>query len=391
MNRRVLLKTAVTGVAAGALSVLNGRAVVAATDGKPQLKVAGYDYDRVRAIMDGRVGVPGYEVVFDYQDIYAVNQYAFGPDRKYGVTELGLIPYLTKFSDGDFRAYTLIPVFISRIFRHRNVFVHVDAGIQKPGDLRGKRVGTPGYGMSANTWIRGFLLDEFGVKPNEMQWIETAQSSDGGTLGGSGWSAFGDSGHKYHLPADFPLVQGPPGIDESELLLNGGCDALITAITPRAFLEGNPKIRRLFPDVRSAERDYFKKTGLFPIMHVVGIRTDAIEADPGLPKAVFEMYSKAKQAAYADLETTTSLKVTLPWVTQEFEDTRELMGKDFWRYGIEANRKELELVMRYTHEQGLLKRRLKVEEVFHPSTLELAERTRPARDSTGAPHVRVEE
>jgi 4,5-dihydroxyphthalate decarboxylase len=186
-------------------------------------------------------------------------------------------------------------------------------------------------------------------------------------------------------------VQGPPGIDESELLLNGGCDALITAITPRAFLEGNPKIRRLFPDVRSAERDYFKKTGLFPIMHVVGIRTDAIEADPGLPKAVFEMYSKAKQAAYADLETTTSLKVTLPWVTQEFEDTRELMGKDFWRYGIEANRKELELVMRYTHEQGLLKRRLKVEEVFHPSTLELAERTRPARDSTGAPHVRVEE
>jgi 4,5-dihydroxyphthalate decarboxylase len=129
----------------------------------------------------------------------------------------------------------------------------------------------------------------------------------------------------------------------------------------------------LFPDVRVAEKAYYKKTGLFPIMHVVGIRTDAIKANPGLPKAVFEMYSKAKQIAYANLETTTSLKVTLPWVTQEFEDTRRLMGDNFWPYGVKANLKELDLVMRYTHEQGLVKRRLKVDEVFHPSTLELIE------------------
>ena len=310
-------------------------------------------------------GIPGSEVVFEYRDIYEVNQYAFGPERKYDVTELGLIPYVTKFINEDFRTYTLIPVFISRIFRHRNVFVHADSGIEKPGDLRGRRVGTPGYGMSANTWIRGFLLDEYGIKPNEMQWIETTKSSDKGALN-KGFS-------KYFFPDDFPLVQGPPGIDESELLLTGGCDALITAITPRAFLEGNPKIKRLFPDFRAAERDYFKKTGVFPIMHVVAIRTGAIEADPGLPKAVFQMYSQAKQVAYANLETTTSLKVTLPWVTQEFEDTRELMGENFWPYGIEANRKELALVMRYTHEQGLVRDRRKFEELFHPSTLELSE------------------
>ena len=147
----------------------------------------------------------------------------------------------------------------------------------------------------------------------------------------------------------------------------------MTAITPKAFLEGNQKSKRLFPDVREAEREYFKKTGLFPIMHVVGVRTDAIKANPELPKAVFEMYSKAKQIAYANLETTTSLKVTLPWVTQEFEDTRTLMGENFWPYGIEANRKELEAVMRYTHEQGLVKRRLKFDELFHPSTLQLNE------------------
>ena len=385
INRRDLMKTAVAGAAAGALGVLGGRkvgatstdtlraAATASTGKGATIKVAGYDYDRVRAIMDGQVGIEGADISFHYEDIYAVNDYAFGPNPKYEVSELGLIPYMTKYINQDFRTYTLIPVFISRIFRHRNVFVHADSGITTPQDLRGKRVGTPGYGMSANTWIRGFLLDEYGVKADDMQWIETTKSSDQGKLGDSGWSAFEDGKSKYFFPADFPLEQGPPGIDESELLLSGGCDALITAITPKAFLEGNPKIKHLFPDVRAAEQEYFKKTGLFPIMHVVGIRTDAIKANPGLPKAVFEMYCKAKQIAYANLETTTSLKVTLPWVTQEFEDTRRLMGKNFWPYGIEANRKELELVMRYTHQQRLEKRRLKFEELFHPSTLKLIE------------------
>lgn len=184
---------------------------------------------------------------------------------------------------------------------------------------------------------------------------------------GQGSSLFGTKRSPYFLPTDFPLAKGPPGVDESELLLSGACDALIAPITPKAFLEGNPNIRQLFPDVRAAEQGYFKKTGVFPIMHVVAIRKDAIVADPGLPRAVFEMYEQAKQIAYANLETTTSLKVTLPWVTQEFEDTRKLMGKDFWRYGLEANRKELELVMRYTHEQGLVKERRKFEEMFHPS------------------------
>jgi 4,5-dihydroxyphthalate decarboxylase len=368
LSRRNLMKTTVAGVAAGAWAALGGRSAGAAATSEREIKIAGYDYDRVRAIVDGKVGIPGSSVVFDFQDIYTVNRSAFGPERKYEVTELGLIPYVTKFINEDFRAYTLIPVFISRIFRHRNVYVHVDAGIEKPGDLRGKRVGTPGYGSSANTWIRGFLLDEYGVKPDEIQWIETAKSSDAGPVtGGGGFSAFEGGASPYFLPDGFPLVQGPPGVDESELLLSRGCDALIAPITPKAFQEGNPKIKQLFPDAPAAERAYFKKTGLFPIMHAVAIRTDAIEADPGLPAAVFEMYSQAKQQAYANMETTTSLKVTLPWVTQELEETRELMGKDFWRYGLDANRKELELVMRYTHEQGLVRERRKFEEMFHPS------------------------
>lgn len=329
------------------------------------ITVAGYDYDRVHAIMDGQAGIEGVEVNFHVENIYALNSSAFGPEKKYAVTEMGLIPYITKYINDDFRDYTLIPVFISRAFRHRNVFVRTGSGIEKPEDLKGKRVGTPGYGMSANTWIRGFLLDEYGVKANDMQWIETTESSDGGKLN----TKFA----KYYFADDFPLTKGPEGVDESELLLSGECDALITAITPRAFLEGNPQIKQLFPDVRSAERDYYRKTRLFPIMHVVAIRTNVLKENPWLAKAVFQMYSKAKQKAYSNLESTTVSRITLPWVTQEYADTRDIMGNNYWKYGIEANRKELELIMRYIHEQGLTKRRMKFEEMFAPSTLGLKE------------------
>ena len=360
-SRRAFLKSSLVATSAGFLSAPLMPAV--ASEGKTVVKVAGYDYDRAKGIIDGRAGIDQASVSFHYEDIYSVNALAFGNDKTYEVTELGLVPYVTKFVNEDYRDYVLIPVFISRVFRHRNVFVHADSGIDKPEDLRGKRVGTPGYGMSANTWIRGFLKDEYGVEADDMRWIEVTKSSDGGALNT-------DSMGTYYFPDDFPLEKGPPGVDESELLLSGKCDALITAITPKAFLEGNPKIKRLFPDVKLAEQQYFKKTGLFPIMHVVGIRADAVKENPWLPMAVYEMYVKAKQIAYADLETTTSLKVSLPWVTQEFEETRQLMGQDYWRYGIKDNVKELDLVMRYTHEQGVVKRREEFRAMFHPSTLD---------------------
>jgi len=226
-------------------------------------------------------------------------------------------------------------------------------------------VGTPGYGMSANTWIRGFLLDDYGVKADDFQWIETTESSDGASLN----SAFAN----YFFGEDFPITKGPEGVDESELLLSGKCDALITAITPKAFLEGNPKIQRLFPNVKETEIEYFNETKMFPIMHVVAIRTDVLKENPWLAKAVFEMYSEAKNIAYKNLESTTVSRVTLPWVVDEFESTRNIMGSNYWKYGIEANRKELESIMRYVYEQGLVKHQIKFEELFAPFTLELKE------------------
>lgn len=336
------------------------------TNKKLKLTVGGYDYDRVTAIMNGSASIENTEVEFEMSNIYELNKLVFGPDKKFEISEVGLIPYITKYINEDFREYTLIPVFISRVFRHRNIFVHADSGIDTPEDLIDKKVGTPGYGMSANTWIRGFLLDEHGIKADDFEWIESNKSSDGGQLN--------DGFANYYFDKDFPISKGPEGVDESELLLSGQCDALITAITPKAFLEGNPKIKRLYDDVKSAELAYYQKTKMFPIMHVIAIRNDVIKDNPWLPKAVFDMYCNAKQRAYDNLETTTSLKVSLPWVTQEFEETRALMGNNYWKYGIEANRKELEAIMRYVYEQGLAKQQVSFEELFEPSTLKLKDK-----------------
>jgi 4,5-dihydroxyphthalate decarboxylase len=354
-NRRSIVKSAIAGTVVGTLGLLGARSAQGAEKTTRSLKIAGYEYDRVRAISDGGVGIEGADISFHVESIYSASRHAFGPEQTYEITEIGLIPFIRRYINDDFRSYTLIPIFISRTFRHRNIFVHTDSGIEKPEDLRGRKVGTPGYAFSANTWIRGFLLDEYGVAADDMEWIETTESSDGAMVS--------PKLDRHFLPDEFPLQKGPPGVDESELLISGDCDALITAITPKAFLEGHPKIKRLFSDVRSVEQQYFRETGVFPIMHVVAIRTDAVEANPWLPKAAFEMYSKAKQAAYDNLETTTALKVTLPWVTQEFEDTRNLMGNNYWPYAIAANRKE----------QGLTKRQIDFEELFHRSTLELSE------------------
>ena len=335
------------------------------TSNKLEIKMAGYDYDRVQAIMNGKVAHKDLDISFHVENIYSVSKYVFGPEKKYDITEIGLIPFITRYINNDFRDYTLIPVFISRTFRHRNIFVHADSGIEKPEDLVGKKVGTPGYGMSANTWIRGFLLDEYGIEADDLHWIETTKSSDGGALK-SGIA-------KYYFGDDFPFVKGPKGIDESELLLNGDCDALITAITPRAYLEGNPNIKRLFSDVKATEIEYYRKTKLFPIMHVVAIRTDVLKKNPWLAKAVFNMYTEAKKVAYKNLESTTVMRVTLPWTIDEYESTQNIMGDNYWKYGIEQNRKELEVLMRYVYEQGLVKRQIEFEQLFDPTTLELKE------------------
>ena len=175
------------------------------------------------------------------------------------------------------------------------------------------------------------------------------------------------------MPKGLSVSKGPEGQDESDLLESGEVDALFHAAEPRAYVQGHPNVARLFSDYRKVERAFYKKTGIFPIMHAVAIRNDVVESNPWLPRAVFNAYAESKKMMYDAMKKMGWATISLPWVGQEIEETRKLMGENFWPYGIAPNRKTLEALFQYSHEQGLAQRRLRIEELFHPSTLELLE------------------
>jgi 4,5-dihydroxyphthalate decarboxylase len=256
-------------------------------------------------------------------------------------------------------------VFPLRIFRHKSIFVHADSGISEPADLKGKRIGTPGYSSTSLTAIRGLLQDEYGIRPEDIKWVVSRKDSsakDSGTA----------SKQENVFPDGLNLIFGPEGKDESDLLIDGDVDALFHAAEPRAFREGHPKIKRLFEDPRKVEREYYSRTSIFPIMHAVVLRSDLIEQHPWIPKAVFNAYSEAKKMTYADMQQKWYLR-TMPWFAQELEATKELMGENFFPYGVAPNRKALDTMFRYAHEQGFANRQLKIEDVFAPSTLGLSD------------------
>jgi 4,5-dihydroxyphthalate decarboxylase len=329
------------------------------------LSISGYEYDHVRALIDGRVEVQGCNLRFQPGKIGDLNTHVFSGSRTLDVTEIGLSPFMLAYANDSFRAYSLIPVFPLRLFRHKSIFIHADRGIKRPEDLKGRRVGTPGYSSTSLTWIRGFMQQDYGVSPDDVEWVVSAADSSA-KVGGK------VSAQEQVLPEGISITLGPKGKDESVLLLDGDVDALFHAAEPKAFTEGNPKVRRLFADPRATEREYFVRTGIFPIMHAVAMRNDLIDAHPWLPEAVFNAYSRAKQLRYEAMRQQWLLG-TLPWYGQELDETRALMGDNFWPYGVAANATTLNALLEYSYEQGLAKRRLNIEELFHPSTLRLLE------------------
>ena len=218
------------------------------------------------------------------------------------------------------------------------------------------------------------MSDEYGVRPEDVQWVVSADDSSAKEAGAA-------SKQENVLPDGVSITVGPHGKDESDLLLDGDVDALFHAIEPRAFAERHPKVKRLFDDPRATERAYFEKTGIFPIMHAVAIRNNVIDANPWMPEAVFSAYSRAKQIEYKAMQNRWIFG-TLPWFGQEFDETREVMGENFWPYGIEPNRKALNAMFQYSYDQGLAKKRLQIEDLFHPSTIGFAESYAAARPVT---------
>lgn len=374
-SRRDFIKTA--ALAAGAASTLGACGKATTTPSHDQggspaqesnglpIAMAGYKYDRVDGLIDGRVSIEGADVTFEVSKIGDLNTHVFSGPQTLDVTEIGLHPFMLAYANDGFRDYTLIPVFPLRFFRHRSVFIRIDRGIEGPKDLRGRVVAGPLYSSTSLTWIRGFLQHEYGVKPEDLEWVIPSTVSD--TLSGK------SSGQENRVPEDVSFRLAPAGVDESEPLVSGEVDAVIHAAVPKAFAEGNPVVGRLFPDFRKTERAYFAKTGIFPIMHAVAVRKNLIEEHPWLPEAVFRAYSRAKFLAYDYLRNAAFFKDSLPWLEQELAETRALMGDNYWSYGIEGNRKTLDSLFQYSHEQGLTSRQLTIEELFHPSTLELTE------------------
>jgi 4,5-dihydroxyphthalate decarboxylase len=255
--------------------------------------------------------------------------------------------------------YVAIPVFLSRSFRHSAIYVPAGSDIRTPQDLRGRKVGVPEYQLTAPVWVRGILQDEYGVHPRELRWrtggVETPGRHEKISLS---------------LPADIELEPIAAGRTLNEMLLTGEIDALIAPRAPSAFhLPGRP-VRRLFEDFRTVEQAYFAKTGLFPIMHVVGVRRSLVEAHPWLAASLLKAFTRAKDLALAELAEVAALKVSLPWVAAEQEATAAAMGRDFWSYGQTANEQVLETFLRYHHEQGLSPRRVQLDEMFAPGTRE---------------------
>ena len=328
--------------------------------------IAGYDYNRVRALVEGAVTIAGCAHRFEVTGIGPLNNHAFSGPQTRDVTELGLIPYVLAYCNDGFRDYTLLPIPILRVFRHKSIFVRTDRGITTPQDLGGKKVATVGYSSSGLTHVRGILQEEYGVKPKEIEWVSTQKDSATNLTGGvSNWEKV--------RPKGVTIIDAPEGEDESTLLLSGKVDAILHPAEPKVYQDRNPLVDRLFKDHRKVERDFYERTGMFPIMHCVAIHTQTAKQHPWLPKAVFEAYSKAKQIDYEFMQSWGWVMDSLPWYGQELNETRELMGENFYPYGLKASALSFEAAFRYVYEQGLSKRKVGLEEMFEKSTLDLEE------------------
>lgn len=317
------------------------------------LSFGGCDYwDRTRPLMDGTIRPTGIDLnylVVPLQDLFRrVAQHA-----EFDAAEMSMSTYLAMVARGDTR-FVGIPVFPSRNFRHSYLFVNTKAGIERPGDLRGRRIGVPEYQMTAALWIRAILQHDHDVHAREMRWFTGGLAAPGYVERAA-----------INLPSDVNLTV----IDESQtleaMLDDGELDALISPVRPSSLVERRGMVRRMFPDYRAVEKDYYRRTKIFPIMHTVVLRREIYEADPWVVASLFEAFERAKLVGRERLLVTGPLAVALPWVPADLEEIDEVFGgADPWAYGIEPNRHVLEAMTKYSHEQGLASRKVTLDELF---------------------------
>jgi 4,5-dihydroxyphthalate decarboxylase len=325
-----------------------------------RIRLATWDHDRALPVLSGNVPVEGFHIephILPTSQLFpiAVNE------ARFDVTELSLSSYILQLSRRDC-AYTAIPVYLSRAFRHNGFFCRANSGINSLADLKGRKVGVPEYQMTAGLWMRGILNDEFGVKATDVEWHTGAL--DKGVR------------HERLALAPPPALKITPIADGQtlqSLLIDGQIDALLAPNPPRAFLDGDPRVVRVIPDFVTAEEEYHARTGFFPIMHLIAVRKTLAEAHPNLPRALFNAFSTARDQALARLEDIwlgSANRLSLPWLNGAMERTRRSMGPHYWPYGYQKAVPELEAACRYSMEQHLATRHLTPADLFWPDLLD---------------------
>ena len=324
---------------------------------KLKLTLACWNYDRTRALVDGRVRAEGIDLnclTLPVEETF----FRMLRHREFDAAEMSLSSYVLSLFQPD-PPFIAIPVFPSRVFRHASIYVHTASGIRAPKDLAGRRVGTPEYQMTAGVWIRGILADDHGLPIDGVVYATGGEEQPGRI-----------EKLQLDLPAHIRVERIAAGETLSAMLARGAIAALYTARVPSSFRDGGGAVGRLFPDFAAVERDYFERTRIFPIMHTVVMRRDVYERNRWAAQSLYQAFCAAQRETYRDLDETAALKTMLPWLTAHVEDTRRRMGDDFWPYGLDRNRRTLETFLRYSYEQGLAKRQLNPDELFATETHE---------------------
>ncbi len=310
-----------------------------------QLTAAFGDYDRTGVLQKGAVRPEGIDLrilTLPPVEIF----FRMCRFQEFDVSEMSMGAHCYLLGQGD-SPFAGMPVFPSRAFRHSMVYAHVDAGIEKPEDLNGKRIAIREWGMTAPIWIIGILCEEYGLDLTSVDWV----------------AAF-EPRVPIEMPKNTKIEYLKPGQNISEMLDAGEVDAALLHQVPACFSSGSPRVKRLFPDYKAAEIDYYRRTGIHPIMHCVVLRRDIYRRHPwalrSLCKALFEAKQKAMDALYDN----GALAALIPFLPSVMDETREVFGEDYWPYGMKANRKALEKLVLYAHQQGLTPRLLDVAELF---------------------------
>ena len=322
------------------------------------LDIAFWNYDCTRLLADGTISIAGVDASFHTGRIVTEIFEAMIRRRAYDVSELGMTYFLRTFDDDGRSPFVAIPVFPVRAFRHGAIYINKACGIETPQDLVGKRIGELAlYGHDAGVMPKGILSDDFGVRPEQSRWI----------VGGIDFPMDPVDFVPHPVPAEVDVEWAGKDSDLGEMLERGEIDALISADIPKAVLEGSVKVGRLFEDYETIEHDYYKRTGIFPIMHTVVVTRELADNHPDLVRAVYQGFCAAKdgmEQQYVKGMTFNNMNIMLPWLTKLIGQNRALLSDDWWPYGIRRNRAAIDAILRYHHEQGLTRRRFAIEEVF---------------------------